>query len=163
MKRYVIIFLLLTPLAVNAEECSKMRAISMQYGDTVSFVMNSSGTEIRTWPEGAGAKPSEAQIVTYMAACNKKKAKDDKLAELNAKGIEHTCRTSGLCYESWDALVIAYNDWLSIAPAARQATVSKSKAISHYQPWLDAETTLNNYTGHGSITFFNVSTMVNWP
>ena len=163
MKRYVIIFLLLIPLTVNADECSKIRAISMQYGDTVSFVMNSSGTEIRTWPESAGPKPSEAQINDYKVACDKVITRASKLNELNAKGIEHTCRTSGLCYESWDALVIAYNDWISIAPAARQATVSKSKAISHYQPWLDAKTTLNNYTGYGSIAFFNVSTMVNWP
>jgi hypothetical protein len=86
-----------------------------------------------------------------------------KLEELNSKGIEHICRTSGLCYESWNDLVIAYHDWSSMAPAARQPTPAKSKAILHYQPWLDAKTTLNNYTGLGSITFFNVSTMVSWP
>lgn len=86
-----------------------------------------------------------------------------KLEELNSKGIEHVCRTSGLCYASWNDFVIAYHDWASIAAAAKQPTAAKTKAIAHYQPWLGAKTTLNNYTGLGSITFFNVSTMVSWP
>jgi hypothetical protein len=107
--------------------------------------------------------PDQAEWDACEVASNKIIARNSKLDTLNAKGIEHICRTSGLCYNSWNELVIAYNDWISIAPASRQATASKSKAIAHYQPWSDAKTTLNNYTGLNSITFFNVSTMVSWP
>lgn len=91
------------------------------------------------------------------------KTKNKKIIELNEKGREHICRVSGLCYGSWEEMIIAYHDYQTIAPAARQPTASKLKAIEHYQPWSDARDTINNYTGISSVQFFNVSTMVAWP
>jgi hypothetical protein len=70
--------------------------------------------------------PNQSEWDACEVAASKTIARSAKLNDLNEKGIEHICRTSGLCYDSWNELVIAFHDWSSMAPAARQATASYS-------------------------------------
>jgi hypothetical protein len=162
MKRIILFLILIAPINVFAATPMQILKECRPNADSVTGFDPRDKSTIKQTYYGADF-PSDAEWGACGVAASKTIARNSKLDALNAKGIEHICRTSGLCYESWNELVIAFHDWSSMAPAARQATASKSKAINHYQPWLDAKTTLNNYTGLNSIAFFNVSTMVSWP
>lgn len=65
-------------------------------------------------------------------------------------------------YASYEEAYIAYQNWLSIAPAAMQATANKQAAIDHVIVLLSERAALSNYTGMGSIDAYNPEN-AEWP
>ncbi|MBW2465872.1 MAG: hypothetical protein JRF02_01095 [Deltaproteobacteria bacterium] len=105
--------------------------------------------------------PDQTEWNICEAAIKVKQLRIEKKSDLSQEALTRV--QAYIPYRDWDDVIIAYEDWLSIAPAARQPTADKTAAINHYAPWLAARDTLDNYTGLKSIEDFNVVDDPAWP
>ena len=88
--------------------------------------------------------------------------KEEKVVELKVEGL---LRINVIfpAIETWDKLELAREQWLSIIPAARDATVNWQSMIDIYQAGRDANAIINAYATILEVESYNVQTDPFWP
>lgn len=92
------------------------------------------------------------------------------LAELKAKKIESLeakflsrVQAQNPSLSSMEQVGWAKEQWLSIAPSARQATAKLQNAIDNYTAAKDALEAINGFTQEADVIAYNVTTGPAWP
>lgn len=80
-------------------------------------------------------------------------AKDVKKGELNNEAYRRIINY--MPYDSWNQVIVAYHDWTSIVPAARNPDAAKAAAIGHYAPWKIATDAIDNFGNISAINTFD--------
>lgn len=89
-------------------------------------------------------------------------ARQAKLIELKAEGLSRI-KAIMPALSDWDVLELIRELWLSIAPAARQATSTLQSVIDVYQAGRDAAAAINALADTSQVAAYDVVTDPAWP
>lgn len=160
----IIIFLLLVGVQsqASAEDCPSERyMLHWKYGSVFGY----KGGNITYWNHTSISQAqAEADKDSNMIDCKKGYTQVEKIAEIKAEGLRRIqVYLPGI--KDFDEFQLIKEFWLSIAPAARQATAPFQETIDIYQAGAAAVGVLNNYTGYSSISNYNPLTNYTsqWP
>ena len=88
--------------------------------------------------------------------------KTNKISELKTEGLARI-QLIFPAIENWDDLELVRDQWLSIVPAARQATANFQSMIDIFQAGRNAAITINALVDVVSVQAYSVQTDPVWP
>lgn len=157
----IIIFLLLVGVQsqASAEDCPSERyMLHWKYGSVFGY----NDSNITYWNHTSVAQPDAAQIASDMIDCKKGYTRGEKIAEIKAEGLRRIqVYLPGI--KGFDELQLIKEFWLSIAPAAKQATPEFQAAIDVYQAGADAIIVLTGYALLAEIEAYDSVNSPAWP
>ncbi len=135
----------------------------IEKGSGLHAAITAAGHWLRQVDGGVWISDNDAVVQAIIDAYNA--LPDAKITKVNEIKAEALRRIQLLfpAISDMEALALVREQWLSIAPAARQATPSFQRMIDIYQAAKNAATVVNGYTAVSQVAGYSAATDPAWP
>ncbi len=132
-------------------------------GSGLHIAITAAGHWLRQVDDGVWISSNDVAVQAIIDAYNALPgAKITKVNEIKAEALRRI-QLVFPAIDNMDALALVREQWLSIAPAARQATPNFQRMIDIYQAAKSAITVVNGYAAVAQVASYNAVSGPAWP